>query len=55
MSDDETTNISPDDILEEGRPGKLTAAVGDDPLPEDNDPPAVDEPDHDEEGDTEEE
>jgi hypothetical protein len=53
MSSDETSGPSVDDMLEEERAGRLTTAVGDDPLPEDNDPPTVDEPDHDENGDAE--
>ncbi len=36
--------LSVDDILEEERAGKLAMSVGNDALPEDNDPPAADEP-----------
>jgi hypothetical protein len=53
MVDEENNELSADDILEEERAGKLTASVGNDALPEDNDPPSVDEPDLDEDSDAE--
>lgn len=45
MAIDGESDILNDDILEEERADKLAMSVGDDELPEDNDPPATDEPD----------
>jgi hypothetical protein len=40
--DNHVLNPTPDDDLEESREDPLNTHVGDDPLPEDNDPPAAD-------------
>jgi hypothetical protein len=45
MVNEDGDELSVDDILEEERAGKMAMSVGDDALPEDNDPPASDEPD----------
>lgn len=41
-SDIEPDGLTPDDLLEEDREDPLNTEIGDDPLPEDNDPPAAD-------------
>ncbi|HYH36213.1 MAG TPA: hypothetical protein VD706_01805 [Candidatus Saccharimonadales bacterium] len=42
MADDQTSDdVSTDDVLETERPDTLNSAVGNDPLSEDNDPPAA--------------
>lgn len=39
--DNEPDELTPDDLLEESREDSLNTEVGDDALPEDNDPPAA--------------
>lgn len=49
MVDDDMSELSVDDILEAERAGRLSIALGDNPLPEDNELPITNEPYHGEE------